>query len=408
MKGCGCDFWVILIGLILLLMETGTRVGSTVIEKDTSSMVLSSNGSQLDRDGESASYSGVVEGRGEEDSMMAAAEEEKSGINEVWSKIRHLHQKKVRLKDQPAGADYPDDGPAAAVQQTAAKTSTVTPSSTSRGNKQQNSNSLNATKPSRISRINKTSAGGGSVPKSSTKSSSSSSTTPLPLDASSSGSDGIKQERMSSSDAAVSKKLQDPKSAAGKQTAPRPSASMATLITASTTTTTTTGAPKLENKLLAMKEDLGDADDDGDGSQLDVYGSGESPTSSDSLDDPNAFEQENKPNLDIVTKFLTIVESQHLLGENCTAGTDFNLGEGVVDRYAQERFRLEAEVAVNRANWLTRLWKYADRSVLHSEYLLHVNLYSMIEMDEDIFAAGNCYDKYVRVTQIPRLQSKPI
>lgn len=58
---------------------------------------------------------------------------------------------------------------------------------------------------------------------------------------------------------------------------------------------------------------------------------------------------------DVVTKFLQIVESQHLLGANCTAGTALNLGEGVVDRYAQDRFRVEAEVAVNRANWLTRL-----------------------------------------------------
>lgn len=38
---------------------------------------------------------------------------------------------------------------------------------------------------------------------------------------------------------------------------------------------------------------------------------------------------------DVVTKFLRIVESQHELGDNCTAGTDLNLGEGVVDRYAQ-------------------------------------------------------------------------
>lgn len=38
---------------------------------------------------------------------------------------------------------------------------------------------------------------------------------------------------------------------------------------------------------------------------------------------------------DVVTKFLRIVESQHELGENCTAGTDLNLGDGVVDRYAQ-------------------------------------------------------------------------
>ncbi|KAF6216589.1 hypothetical protein GE061_000932 [Apolygus lucorum] len=38
---------------------------------------------------------------------------------------------------------------------------------------------------------------------------------------------------------------------------------------------------------------------------------------------------------DIVTRFLRIVESQQQLGENCTAGTDLNLGEGVVDKYAQ-------------------------------------------------------------------------
>ena len=41
------------------------------------------------------------------------------------------------------------------------------------------------------------------------------------------------------------------------------------------------------------------------------------------------------PRADVVTRFLRIVESQHLLGENCTAGTALNLGEGVVDRYAQ-------------------------------------------------------------------------
>ncbi|XP_022901196.1 metabotropic glycine receptor isoform X2 [Onthophagus taurus] len=99
--------------------------------------------------------------------------------------------------------------------------------------------------------------------------------------------------------------------------------------------------------------------------------------------------------LDIVTHFLRIVESsQHLLGENCTAGTDLNLGEGVVDRYAQERFRVEADVAVNRANMLTRLWKYSDPAVVSSEYLLHASVFSMVEFDDDIFAAGNCYDQY--------------
>ncbi|XP_074000135.1 probable G-protein coupled receptor CG31760 [Rhodnius prolixus] len=96
---------------------------------------------------------------------------------------------------------------------------------------------------------------------------------------------------------------------------------------------------------------------------------------------------------DIVTRFLRIVESQQQLGDNCSAGTHLNLGEGVVDRYAQERFRIEAEVAVNRANMLTRLWKYAPQTVLNSEYLLHAGLFSMVEFDEDIFAAGNCYDQ---------------
>lgn len=77
------------------------------------------------------------------------------------------------------------------------------------------------------------------------------------------------------------------------------------------------------------------------------------------LVDLDEISRNNRMNLmrgrDVVTKFLQIVESQHLLGANCTAGTALNLGEGVVDRYAQDRFRVEAEVAVNRANWLTRL-----------------------------------------------------
>lgn len=97
---------------------------------------------------------------------------------------------------------------------------------------------------------------------------------------------------------------------------------------------------------------------------------------------------------DVVTKFLRLIETQHLLGENCTAGTHLNLGEGVVDRYAQERFRIEADVAVNRANMLTRLWKYAGPAVMYNEYLLHASVLAMVEFDDDIFAAGNCYDQF--------------
>lgn len=80
------------------------------------------------------------------------------------------------------------------------------------------------------------------------------------------------------------------------------------------------------------------------------------------LDDLDEISRTNRINLlkgrDVVTRFLQIVESQHLLGANCTAGTALNLGEGVVDQYAQDRFRVEAEIAVNRANMLTRLVQF--------------------------------------------------
>lgn len=53
-----------------------------------------------------------------------------------------------------------------------------------------------------------------------------------------------------------------------------------------------------------------------------------------------------------------------------------------------------ANVAVNRANMLTRIWKYGDPEVTASEYLLHAGVISMVEFDNDIFAAGNCYDQH--------------
>ncbi|KAI5711237.1 hypothetical protein M8J75_015337 [Diaphorina citri] len=43
---------------------------------------------------------------------------------------------------------------------------------------------------------------------------------------------------------------------------------------------------------------------------------------------------------------------------------------------------------------LTRLWKYAAPEVVHSEYMMHAGVISMVEFDADIFAAGNCYDQY--------------
>lgn len=52
---------------------------------------------------------------------------------------------------------------------------------------------------------------------------------------------------------------------------------------------------------------------------------------------------------DILTEHLQIIESQN--SKDCTAGTSKSLGEGVVDN---SRFQIEANVAVNRANMLTR------------------------------------------------------
>ena len=41
------------------------------------------------------------------------------------------------------------------------------------------------------------------------------------------------------------------------------------------------------------------------------------------------------PRIDIVSKLLRIVETQALQGANCNPGTDLNLGEKVVNQYAQ-------------------------------------------------------------------------
>ena len=38
------------------------------------------------------------------------------------------------------------------------------------------------------------------------------------------------------------------------------------------------------------------------------------------------------------------------------------------------------------------MWKYAPNVIGNSEFLLHTQILSMMEMNEDIFAAGNCYD----------------
>lgn len=76
------------------------------------------------------------------------------------------------------------------------------------------------------------------------------------------------------------------------------------------------GAPNLENKLLAYE-----SVDAGNGAA----------SENETATEPKRSAAGRKT-FDVVTRFLRIVETQHLLGDNCTAGTDLNLGEGVVDR----------------------------------------------------------------------------
>ena len=58
----------------------------------------------------------------------------------------------------------------------------------------------------------------------------------------------------------------------------------------------------------------------------------------------------------------------------------------------QERFHEAALYAVNMANLWTRMWKYAPEVVGTSEYLIHASLVFGVELTEEIFAFGNCYD----------------
>ena len=102
---------------------------------------------------------------------------------------------------------------------------------------------------------------------------------------------------------------------------------------------------------------------------------------------------DDETNKDVVQKFLEQVEVFERNKANCTAGTHHNLGKGVIKQYGLNRFKAQALVAVNRANFLTRIWKQASPSILTSEYFFYTQVRSMVEGDPEIFAGGNCYDK---------------
>ena len=104
--------------------------------------------------------------------------------------------------------------------------------------------------------------------------------------------------------------------------------------------------------------------------------------------------EKSGPVRDVVDEFLSIVEQYERNRDNCTPGTTFNLGEGVVAQYGVNQFRRQAMLAVQRANLLTRLWKASPPEMLDSEYFFYTQVRSIVESDQDLFAAGNCYDAY--------------
>ncbi|XP_078607606.1 putative G-protein coupled receptor CG31760 [Branchiostoma floridae x Branchiostoma japonicum] len=102
----------------------------------------------------------------------------------------------------------------------------------------------------------------------------------------------------------------------------------------------------------------------------------------------------SSPDVDIVDRFLHYVEEVERNKHNCSAGTSLNLGEGVVLDYGRKRFRAQALVAVNRANFLTRLWKDNIPNIVDSEGFFFEAVRSMVEADGALFGAGNCYAEW--------------
>ncbi|XP_041376919.1 probable G-protein coupled receptor CG31760 [Gigantopelta aegis] len=109
---------------------------------------------------------------------------------------------------------------------------------------------------------------------------------------------------------------------------------------------------------------------------------------------PQATEPPPAQEMDVVETFLEHVEQYDKGKENCTKGTHYNLGKGVIRQYGLKRFKKQAMAAVNAANFYTRIWMRAGDEVTRSEYLFYTMVRSIVEGDPDIFAAGNCYDLF--------------
>jgi len=104
-------------------------------------------------------------------------------------------------------------------------------------------------------------------------------------------------------------------------------------------------------------------------------------------------EPEHAPVNDTIAYFLETIEKYASKKSDCTPGTEFNLGKGVIQQYGINKFKRQALLGVNRANLLTRIWKNSPQGLLDSDYFFYSQVANMLEGDPDCFAAGNCYDQ---------------
>ncbi|KAI3386503.1 hypothetical protein SNEBB_005303 [Seison nebaliae] len=100
--------------------------------------------------------------------------------------------------------------------------------------------------------------------------------------------------------------------------------------------------------------------------------------------------------IDKIGKFLNLLKRIEDNKHNCKLGTDEMLGDEFETHYGVQRFRREAQVAVTRANVLTDFWKnrYPFKLTLMERIdLFYLMVRRMVDANENIYAAGNCYDE---------------
>lgn len=105
-------------------------------------------------------------------------------------------------------------------------------------------------------------------------------------------------------------------------------------------------------------------------------------------------EPEVEEDIDVVTQFLRYVDKIERDIEHCHKGTwAVTLPRGAVS-YGTSRYMAQASKTCDWANFYTRIWKNFNLSKIEPKEELFFNaVISIVENDDKIFAAGNCYDE---------------